>query len=133
MCIFFLKNVPGNDHCSISGEPHMGRKNLCTLCRVYALQSVSEFSRSVMSDSVSPWTAAFQDSLSFTNSKSFLKLMSMESVRPSSHLILCHPLLLPPSVFPSIRIFPVSQIFASGGQSIGVSASASVLPMNIQD
>ena len=49
------------------------------------------------------------------------------------HLILCRPLLLLPSVFPSIRSFPMSQFFASGGQSIGVSASTSVLPMNIQD
>ena len=104
LCIFFLKNALGNDHCSISGEPHIGRKNyLCTPCRVYALQSVSEFNRSVVSDSVSPWTAACQDSLSFTNSKSFLKLMSIESVMPSSHFILCHPL-LPPSVFHSIRV-----------------------------
>ena len=52
---------------------------------------------------------------------------------PSSHLILCRPLLLLPSVFPSIRSFLVSQFFAWGGQSVGVSASASVLPMNIQD
>ena len=52
---------------------------------------------------------------------------------PSSHLILCYPLLLLPSIFPSIRVFPVIQSFASGGQSIGVSAPASVFPMNIQD
>ena len=58
-----------------------------------------QFSRSVMSDS-----AARQTSLSITNSWSFLKLMSMESVMPSNHTILCHPLLLPP-VFPSIRVF----------------------------
>ena len=51
---------------------------------------------------------------------------------PSNHLILCRPL-LPPSIFPSIRSFPVSQFFTSGGQSFGVSASASDLPMNIQD
>ena len=52
-----------------------------------------------------PWTAACQTSLSITNSQSLLKLMSLESVIPSSHLILCHPLLLPPSIFPSIRVF----------------------------
>ena len=73
-----------------------------------------------------------QASLSFTISWSFLKLMSIESVTPSNHLILFHLLLLPPSIFPSIRDFPMSQFFTSGGQSIGVSASASVLPMNIQ-
>ena len=55
-----------------------------------------------------------------------------ESVMPSSHLILCHPLLLLPSIFPASGSFPMSQFFTSGGQIIGVSASASVLPMNIQ-
>ena len=63
-----------------------------------------QFSRSVMSDSATPWTAAHQASLSLTNSWSLLKLMSIESVMPSNHLILHHPLLLP-SVFPSIRVF----------------------------
>ena len=52
---------------------------------------------------------------------------------PSNHLILCHPLILRPSVFPASRFFPMSQFFTSGGQSIGASVSASVLPMNIQD
>ena len=64
-----------------------------------------QFSRSVMSDSVTPWTAACQASLSITNSRGLLKLMSIESVVPSNHLILCHPLLLPPSTCPSIRVF----------------------------
>ena len=63
------------------------------------------FSYSVVSDSVTPWTAARQASLSFTISWSLLKLMSIESVMPSNYLILCHPLLLWPSVFPSIRVF----------------------------
>ena len=58
-----------------------------------------------MSNSVTPRTAARQASLSITNSQSLLKLMSIELVMPSSHLILCHPLLLPPSIFPSIRVF----------------------------
>ena len=79
-----------------------------------------------------PWTAAHQASLSITNSQILLKLKSVELVMPSNHFILCRPL-LPPSVFPSVRSFPVSQFFASAGQSIGVSASAAVLPMNIQD
>ena len=52
-----------------------------------------------------PWTAACQASLSITNSWSLLKLVSIELVMPSSHLILCHPLLLPPSIFPSIKVF----------------------------
>ena len=54
---------------------------------------------------VSPWTTACQASLSITNSRSLLKLMPIESVMPSNHLILCHPLLLPPSIFPRIRVF----------------------------
>ena len=60
-----------------------------------------------MSNSETPWTAARQASLSITNSQSLLKLLSIQSGRPSSHLtaILCHPLLLPPSIFPSIRVF----------------------------
>ena len=90
------------------------------------------FGHSVVSNSETPWTAARQASLSFPISQSLLKLMSIESVMPSNHLILCHPLLLLPSIFPSIRIFPVGQLFASGGQSSGASASVSVLPMKIQ-
>ena len=78
-----------------------------------------------------PIIAARQTSLSITNSQSSLKFTSIESVMPSNHLILCHPLLLP-SIVPSIRVFS-NQLFTSGGQSIGVSASTSVLPMKIQD
>ena len=80
-----------------------------------------------------PMDSACQATLSIANSWSLLKLMSIESVMPSSHLILCHPLLLPPSVFPASGSFQMSQFFTSGGQNIGASASASVLPMNIQD
>ena len=64
-----------------------------------------QFSRSVISDSVTPWTAARQASLSITNSQSLLRLTSIESVMPSNHLILCRPLLLLPSIFPSLRVF----------------------------
>ena len=63
------------------------------------------FSHSVVSDSAVPWTAACQASLSFTISWSLLKLMSIDSVMSSNHLLLCHPLFLLPSVFPSIRVF----------------------------
>ena len=82
---------------------------------------------------VTPWAAAHQASLSISNSWILLKHMSIESVMSSNHLILCHPLLLPPSILPSIKVFQMSQFFTSGGQSIGVLASASVLPVNIQD
>ena len=80
-----------------------------------------------------PWTSARQASLSITSSRSFLRLVSIKSVMPSNHLILCHPLLFMPSIFPSIRPFSNEWFFVSGGQGIGASASASVLPMNIQD
>ena len=83
---------------------------------------------------VTPQTAACQASLSVTISQSLLKFMSIESVMPSNHLILCHPLLLLPSILLSAsRSFPVSQLFTSGGQSTGASASASIFSMNIQD
>ena len=59
---------------------------------------------------VTPWTAAHQAFLSITNSRSFIKLMSMESVMLSNHLILCHPFLLLPSIFPSIRVFPKESV-----------------------
>ena len=80
-----------------------------------------------------PWTTAHQASLSVTNTQSPPKPMSIESVMPSSHLILCHPLLLLPQSFPALGSFQMSQFFPSGGQSIGVSALELVLPMNIQD
>ena len=80
---------------------------------------------------MTPWLASHQASLSFTVSWNLPKLMSTESVMPSNHLILCHPLLLP-SEFPSIRIFSNESTLTSGGQSVGISASASVLPTNIQ-
>ena len=91
------------------------------------------FSCSVVSDSVSPWTAAHQASLSFSISWSSLKLMSIKSMMPSNHLILWHFLLLLPWIFPSIRVFPMSRLFTSGGQSLRASVSTSVLPMNIQN
>ena len=92
------------------------------------------FNCSVMSNSVTPWTAAHQVFPSITSSRSLLILMSIESVMPSNHL--SHPLVPFSShlqSFPALGSFPMSQFFPSGGQSIGVSASASVLPVNIQD
>ena len=77
--------------------------------------------------------AARQASLSFTISLRLFKLMSIESMMPSNHLIFCHPLLLLPSIFPGSGSFSVSWLFTSGGQNIGASVSASVLLMNIQD
>ena len=106
---------------------------------IVALHSCVQFSSVQLLSRVwlfaTPWIAARQASLSFTSSQSLLKLMPIESVMPSSHLILCRPLLLLPPIPPSIRVFPneSSQLFAWGGQSTGVSALASVLPVNTQD
>ena len=97
----------------------MPRKCLCKSPMLYAAegftdlkdpkmtfsQSVSQFSRSVVFDSATPWIAAYQASLSITNSRSSLKLMCIESVMPSSHLILSRPLSLLPPIPPSIRVF----------------------------
>ena len=79
-----------------------------------------------------PWTAAHQASLSFTISWSLLKFMSIEPVRPSNHLILFTPFSSYIQSFPASGSFPMSQHFASGGQSLGASISASVLPIYIQ-
>ena len=79
------------------------------------------------------WTAARQDSLSITNSQSLLKLMSIISAMPPTHLILCHPFLLPPSIFPTIRVFSNELVLHIWWPKYWSFASASVLPMNIQD
>ena len=80
-----------------------------------------------------PWTTARQASLSMSSSRILLKLMSIELVMPSNNLIICCPLLSRLQSFPESESFPMGQFFTSGGQSTGASASASVLPMNIQD
>ena len=79
-----------------------------------------------------PWIIAHQASLSITNSRSSLKLMSIELVMPSNPLILCCPFLSCFQYFPASGSFQMSQLFTWGGQNIGVSASTSVLPMNTQ-
>ena len=92
-------------------------------------------SHSIVSDSacLTPWITADQASLSITNSRSLPKLMSIELVMPSNHLILYPPLLLLPSIFPKIKVFSNESGFRIRWQNIGVSASTSVLPMNTQD
>ena len=82
---------------------------------------------------VTPCTVARQASLSFTIFQSLLKLMSIESVMPSNHLIFCCPLLLLPSIFPSIRVFSNESALHIRWSKFGASASVSVLPMNTQD
>ena len=116
-------------------DSHLNSYNL--LCLVCIQGSVLVFSSVQLLSSVglfvTPWTEAHQDSLSITNSQSLLKLMSIELVMLSSHLILCGPFSSCLQSFPTSGSFPMSPFFTSGGQSIGVSDSESVLPMNIQD
>ena len=98
---------------------------------IYKYQFSSVQSLSCVRLFVTPWITAHQVSLSITNSRSSLRLTFIKSVMPSSHLILCRPLLLLPPMPPSVRV--MSQFFAWGGQSTRVSASTSILPMNTQD
>ena len=91
------------------------------------------FGHLVMSNSVTPWTAARQASLSFTISWSLLKLMSIESVMPFNHLILCRPLLFLPSIFPSIRVFSNESALCIRWPKSWNFSFTSVLSMNIQD
>ena len=92
----------------------------------------SQFS-SVMSECLQSHVLQCQASLSITNSQSLLKFMSIELAIPFNHLIFCRPLLLLPSIFPRVKAFLMTQLFAWGGQSIVASASAAGLPRNIQD
>ena len=110
---------------------------------LFTCLSINEYINSIQFSSVqslssvrlfaTPWTAVHQVSLSIANSRSLLKLMSIESMMPSNHLILCIPFASCLQSFPASESFQMGQFFASGGQSIGVSASASVLSVNIKD
>ena len=98
-------------------------------------REIMQFCCCSVTKSVQLWdsrTGGHQAPLSSTISWSLLKFMSSESALLSNHLILCHPLHLWPSIFPSIRVFSSEPLFAASGQSIGASTSASVLPKNIQ-
>ena len=118
-----LHTPPSRGANSLPG-PHL----CCPRIKFNSVQSLSHVQLFV-----TPWTAIHQAFLSITNSQSLLKLISIESMMPSNHLILCHHLLLMPSVFATASgSFLMSQPFASGGQNFGAAASASVLSMNIQ-
>ena len=108
----------------ISDSLFLFQCSILHFCSVQLLSRVQLF--------VTARAAAHQADWFITNSWSLLKLMAIELVMPYNLLILCCPLILLPSIFPS-KVFSMSQFFPSGGQSIGASASASVLPMNIQD
>ena len=120
-------------HCLVNtvlGDPSCERFSF--LCDITILSSVQLLSHVRLF--ATPWTAAWQASLAITNSWSILKLMSIKSVMPSNYSSSVVPLSsfrLPP--FPASGSFQMNQFFPSGGQSIGVLASASVLPMNIKD
>ena len=135
-----LKQLSSSSSSSDNEQPHSGpvggrvEKQLpsfdvtcSSFCHILVVQSLSCVHLFVTS-----WTAAHQGSLSFTISWSLFKRMSIELTVPSNYLILCRPLLLTSILFPASGSFLMSQLFASGGQSIGASASASVLSMNIQ-
>ena len=98
---------------------------LCACVCIFVVQSLSHIQLFV-----TPWTAAYRASLSFTISQNLFKLMSIKSVMPSNHLILYRPLLLQPSIFPSIRVF--SNELALHIKRLKTGASSSVLPVNIQ-
>ena len=100
-------------------------KNLKTFSSVQSLSCVRLFA--------TPWTLHARPPCPLPNSRSLLKLMSIELVMPFNHLIFCCPLLLLPSIFPSIRVFSIESVLHIRCQRIGVSASAWILPMNIQD
>ena len=102
-----LRSPASSSHPQISKIPPSSNLLLKERARAQIPKPVSQSVQSLSHVRLlaTPWTAARQASLSITNSRSLLKLMSTESVMPSSHLILCHPLLLSPSIFPSIRIF----------------------------
>ena len=101
------------------------QKHSCSVSSVQSLSRVWLF--------VTPWIAARQASLSISNSQSLLKLMSIKSVMLSSHLILCLPLLLLPPIPPRIRVFSNESTLHIRWPKYGVSASASILPMNTQN
>ena len=107
------------------------------LCFTYIIQynslHIVQFSCSVLSDSAIPWTAARQASLSITNSKSLIKRMSTESVMPSNHLTLCCHLLLLPSIFPNIRVFPKESVLCIRWPKYWNFSFNINVPMNTQD
>ena len=131
-----------NDYCHMVfwgwfSPAHENRLCICwyfhnwAFSNVQSVSSVQSFSRVRLF--ATPWITAHQATLSITNSQSSLRLTSIEWVMLSSHLIFCHPFLLLPSIFPRIRVLSKESVLPIRCQSIGASASASILPINIQD
>ena len=125
-----------NSHFHFSKDPrYIKLDSLLSLVQVTLSSLTHECCCSVAESNLTlcyPWTAAHQASLSSTFSWSLLKFMSIELVMLSNHLILCCPLLLLPSIFPSIRVFSSELALRIRWPKYGASALASVLPMNIQ-
>ena len=113
------------EYIMLIGSEHSEHELICQFSSVQSLSHVWLFA--------TLWTAAHKASLSITNSWSLPKLISTESVMPSDYLILCHPFSSRLQSFPASGSFQMSQFFTSGGQSIGVSVSTSVLPVTAQD
>ena len=127
--------------CVFSSNKSILLHNLCRALKIgqltllhhyHLILSVIVQSPSLVPLFANPWTAAHQAPLSFTVSQSLLQFMFIQLVMLSNHLILCCPSFLCLQFFPASGSFPISQLFVSGGQGIGASASASVLPINIQ-
>ena len=121
---------PCHPRVSEESSPTLQFKSINSSALSFLFSSVQSLSRVQLF--ATPWIAAHQASLSIIISQSSLKIMSIELVMPYSHLILCRPLLLLPQSLPASQSFPMSQLFAWGGQSTGVSALASFLPKNTQ-
>ena len=123
--IFWGSKITADGDYSHEIKRHLlrGRKIMTNLVQFSSVSRVRLF--------VTLWTAICQASLSITNSQRLVKLISIDLVIPSTHLIFCHPFSSCLQSFPASGSFPMSQFFASGGQGIGASASASDLPMNI--
>ena len=131
--IFFKFNLSSHFYLFLptvlSGKLYFTVKQ-CVKDTVSSVQSFQSFSRVRLS--ATPWIAAHQASLSITSSRSSLRLTSIKSVMPSSHLILCRPLSSCPLSLPASESFPMSQLFAWVGQSTGASALTSFLPKKSQ-
>ena len=134
MCVLFHK------HLSQHGVRSRDQQLLCIFAHPWSAEFPSENAETCCC-SVTKWYPTLCNpkdystpgSLSFTISRNLLRFISPESVMLSNHFMLCHPFLLLLSISPSFEVFSMSLLFASGGQSIGVSPSASLLLMNIQD
>ena len=125
--LLIYQNIPKLPECEIKQKKPDTKESYCIIPLIVVVQSQSHTWLFA-----APWAVAHQSPLSSTISQSLLKFMSTELVMISNHLILCCPLLLCLQSSPASRSFPVNLSFVSGGQTIGASVSATVLPMNIQ-